>query len=81
MRCGCIDIRLLLCMPALPCAPQVLLSEMSGIDWGQIDAAGNALKAELLNEVVQVGQGMQREQGCMEESNQSGAQLIYCVHS
>lgn len=30
---------------------------MSGIDWGQIDAAGNALKAELLNEVVQVGPG------------------------
>ena len=29
--------------------------ELFGIDWGQIDAQGNALKAELLSEVVQVG--------------------------
>ncbi|KAG2497986.1 hypothetical protein HYH03_004245 [Edaphochlamys debaryana] len=32
---------------------KVLYGELYGIDWGQIDAAGNALKAELLNEVVQ----------------------------
>ncbi|KAG2448660.1 hypothetical protein HYH02_006017 [Chlamydomonas schloesseri] len=33
---------------------KVLHSELFGIDWGQIDAQGNALKAELLSEVVQM---------------------------